>query len=955
MSDELARLKIVLEAQTGKFASEFAKVKNIVKGAGDSVKSEMSGIKKAVNLDDTGKSANKLTGLFTNLKKNLGSFANSSGAKKQTAEFRDLCTQLEIAKRNLENLQAIQNKWGGTESPALASARENVASLQSKADSMQADGSAYEKSSFGSTLKSAAGKGFGGIGSMLKTAGIGLKGFSSGLISEAGGAFGALLQKFSSGVPLLKKFVSAQSGVTSSIGSGIGNVLKYAVGIRTLFAAVSQMKSMAVEGFQNLAQYSNSTNNSISMLMSSLTQLKNSIAAAFAPILNVVAPILNTLIQKIVTVFNTIAQFTSALTGGKTYIKAVKVQQNYAASLDGNAEAANNAQKANEKLNRTIMSFDQINKMDDNSSSADIGGAGGTGSGGGLSPSDMFSTQGINTGVSDFAKKVKEAWKKADFTEIGSIVGNKLNSALQKIPWAKIQTTLNKIARSVATFLNGFMAAVDWTLVGNTVATGINTAFGMVNTFVQNFSWMGLGNSVATGINGALGGLNWSLIQGTVSAIANGIVTTLNNFIQTLDWSLVGTSFGNGVNTVIGFWKTAVTTFDWAGAGDAVKTAVNGAISTVDFVSIGTTFSTGVKGILDAGIAFLEGTNWSELGEKVYDGLAAVDWSGIASRVFQLIGAAFGSFASFLGGLLADGAKAAQEYFQQKVEECGGNVALGILKGITDALVSIATWIKNNVFQPFIDGFKKAFGIASPSTVMKEQGKYIVDGLLEGVKNKIGSFLSYVAGIPGKVLNKIGDIKSKVLQKGKDIVEGLKQGLSDKWDSFTSTLANIPSKVANAIPSLYDIGQSVISNFINGFKSMHIPMPHIGWTWDGGTIGVGKLKFTLPRFNVNWYASGGFPGIGELFVANESGPEMVGQMGNKNVVANNNQIVEGIKSGVYTAVVSALSASGLLDQNDSDKQVVMEFTLKCDSETAYKFIKKGQRKHNYRYAIDAEI
>lgn len=223
-----------------------------------------------------------------------------------------------------------------------------------------------------------------------------------------------------------------------------------ASGIRSLFVLVNKLRSALVDGFKNLSQYSGETNNSLSMLMSSLTQLKNAFAAAFAPILNVVAPILNSIIQKIISVVNTFGQLTSALTGKTTYIKAKKVQQDYAKSLNSNAASATNAKKANEELQRTILSFDQINKMDDNSSSDSDNGIADTG---GLSPSDMFDTQSIPSRIKGIADMIKQAWKNADFTDIGTMVGNKLNAALNSIPWDKIRNTCNKIAKSIATFL----------------------------------------------------------------------------------------------------------------------------------------------------------------------------------------------------------------------------------------------------------------------------------------------------------------------------------------------------------------------------------------------------------------------------------------------------------------------------------------------------------------------
>ena len=76
--------------------------------------------------------------------------------------------------------------------------------------------------------------------------------------------------------------------------------------------------------------------------------------------------------------------------------------------------------------------------------------------------------------------------------------------------------------------------------------------------------------------------------------------------------------------------------------------------------------------------------------------------------------------------MIGDAFTSAKEYFEGKIEECGGNVVLGIFKGIIDAIKGIAAWIKDNIFTPFIDGFKNAFGIHSPSTVMRQQGIYII-------------------------------------------------------------------------------------------------------------------------------------------------------------------------------------------------------------------------------------
>lgn len=981
MGDTLAKLKVILEASTASYKKEMEKAQKVTKNVSDSVKSETSKVKQAMKMNDATESVKKQVSVFQKMKQAITKSQVKAGIKVPTQDFQDfqeLQSGMKKAEGTLSSLIAKQEKYEaiGVKKNSSAwkslqydiqGAKNEIEGYKNEMAELQSNGTAFTRGySIPKEIFKGIGKGALGLGNLGLNAAQkgwgGLKKIISGtasaltkvttVIKRTSGAFAALIQKFTSGIPVLRRFTGATKSASGGLGGGLKNILKYAFGIRSLFALVNKLRSALVDGFKNLAQYSGETNNSISMLMSSLTQLKNAFAAAFAPILNVIAPILNTLIQKIISVVNTFGQLTSALTGKTTYIKAKKVQQDYAKSLNSNANSAKNAKKANEELKRTILSFDQINKMDDNSSSDSNSGIADTG---GLSPSDMFETESIPSKIKGIADMIKQAWKNADFTEIGAMVGNKLNAALNSIPWDKIKNTCNKIAKSVATFLNGFLETVDWKLVGNTLAQGINTAFGMANTFAENFHWDSLGKAIGNGINGALGGLDWNLIQETVRNIATGITDTLNSFIQTTDWALVGQSFGNGINTILDFFHTAINNFDWTGAGTALADFVNNAVNTIDFVNLGQTISDGIKGVFDFGIAAIEGIDWWTIGEKVRDGLAAIDWNGIADGFFELIGAAFGGLSAFFGGLLSDAVSGAQKYFQKKIEECGGNVVKGIFKGIKDAIVGIAEWIKDHIFTPFMKGFTAAFGIHSPSTVMAEQGKYIIDGLLKGVKDNISKFLNYIKEIPGKVLKAIGNIKNKVLQKGSDIVSGLKDGFTEKVSTFTSVLGTLPETIRNAIPNLFDVGSSIIQNFANGFSSVHIPMPHIGWDWTGGSIRIGNFSFSLPRFNLQWYAKGGFPEMGQLFIANEAGPEMVGKMGNRNAVANNNQIVDGIKNGVFEAVLDAFNASGILERDDSEKEVTLEFTLKADSETLYKVVRKGKKKYDYRFAVTETI
>ena len=97
----------------------------------------------------------------------------------------------------------------------------------------------------------------------------------------------------------------------------------------------------------------------------------------------------------------------------------------------------------------------------------------------------------------------------------------------------------------------------------------------------------------------------------------------------------------------------------------------------------------------------------------------------------------------------------------------------------------------------------------------------------------------------------------------------------------------------------------------------------------------------LPRFNgIGGYAEGGFPDKGELFIARESGPEMVGSINGRAAVANNDMIIAGIEQGVYNAVVEGLGSF----QGDSGDTVIM-----IDSEEIARANIRGTRKLDRRY------
>lgn len=173
---------------------------------------------------------------------------------------------------------------------------------------------------------------------------------------------------------------SAHFGITKMLGTSIL--------FSAVFQAISAFTGAIKDGFTNLAQYSGSTNKSISMLWSSLERLKNSLATAFAPILDVVAPILSKFIDMLSTAASYVSMFFAFLSGKSTYTRAVAVQKDYAASLQDTSQAASDVadetERASEAAEGYLSPIDEINKIGAQNNIANTSpGTGGNGGGSG--------------------------------------------------------------------------------------------------------------------------------------------------------------------------------------------------------------------------------------------------------------------------------------------------------------------------------------------------------------------------------------------------------------------------------------------------------------------------------------------------------------------------------------------------------------------------------------------
>lgn len=177
---------------------------------------------------------------------------------------------------------------------------------------------------------------------------------------------------------------------------GIGRMLATSILFSTVFRAISAVTGGLKEGMDNLSQYSDDTNKALSMLMSSMTQLKNSFGTAFSPLVEYAAPALAQFINLLSQAVTWTAQLLAALTGKDTFVKAVKVQQDYADSLDKTKDETKDAAKETEKA---LAPFDKLIQITTGKKKSEDKNE--------LKPEDMFTTEEVSNDIKLQAEAIK--------------------------------------------------------------------------------------------------------------------------------------------------------------------------------------------------------------------------------------------------------------------------------------------------------------------------------------------------------------------------------------------------------------------------------------------------------------------------------------------------------------------------------------------------------------------
>lgn len=347
-------------------------------------------------------------------------------------------------------------------------------------------------------------------------------------------------------------------------------------------------------------------------------------------------------------------------------------------------------------------------------------------------------------------------------------------------------------AQTLTDQLNKMVVEVNWEEVGNTAGYYLNGALTFLATAITTFDWYSLGSGLATSINQIIETVDWSNLGIVLGAKFIALLGTLAGFVDTLDWSGVGTAFSDGF---MGLWNS------------------------IDFSRAGITLSNGVKGVLNSISTAIQNTDWRKMGNDVASFIAAIDWSGVTTALFNGIGSAVGGLAAFLWGLIEDAWASVVDWWYDVAYEDGEFTMEGLLQGIWNGICNIGSWIKTNIFDPFINGFKAAFGINSPSTVMAEQGDYIVQGLLQGISNAWSSIVSFFKNALSSITSTLSSAWSSIKTATSKAWNEVSSTISSAWSSIKSTASSAVSKLKTTASNAWSSIKSTASSGWTGIKT----------------------------------------------------------------------------------------------------------------------------------------
>lgn len=658
--------------------------------------------------------------------------------------------------------------------------------------------------------------------------------------------------------------------------------------------------------------------NQLRILQAQLTQAARAIGNIFIPALNAILPYAIAVVQVIREIANALANLAGFKLTDVDY-SGVNSAAVGAGSLADNLDDAAGAAK---KLKQYTAGFDELNVFAPNTGSGSGAGAGGAGGFDFDLPTYDFLGDAVQTRIGEIKKMIEDT-----LAEITTIVSGFMLAvgAILVVTGANIPLGVGLMAAGAV----GLAATVglNWTAMSSELASTLALITGVVGGFL-----LALGAIMAfSGANLPLGIALMAL--GGASLVSAAVINWhnsdrhLTDALTTLTGVLAGASLAvgamlafTGVATGLGIALMAVGAVTLVSAAalnwNSIPDALASPLSRVGLLVSGATLALGAilafSGCMPLGIALMAigatslvsvmALNWNGLSDEIQNVIAII--TTVVSVAFLAIGAAlaFSGANIPLGlALLAAGAVTMGTAIMPNWNDLSDNVQQKISMITTvvgGALLAVGAILAlSGVALPLGLGLMAA-GALSLGAVATLNWDFVV--------NSIKKVVSVITGILSGALIVLGVL---LCLSGAGVGLGLAvlaAGLSLSYAAWTlddNPITRFVRQMANSIIGL-----------VNGVIDAINDMFHIQFN------GLSVMGITLiPAFDIRlvdiphipFFEDGGFPNEGQLFIAREAGAEMVGAMGRRTAVANNDQIVEGISAGVSIAndgVIAAIYA-----------------------------------------------
>lgn len=679
--------------------------------------------------------------------------------------------------------------------------------------------------------------------------------------------------------------------------------------------------------------------NQLRILQAQLSMAARAIGNIFIPALNAILPYAIAVVQVIREIANALA----SLFGFKMTEVDYSGLTLGAAGAEDMATGLDDAAGAAKKLKQYTAGFDELNVFSPDTASGS--GSGGVGGGaGGFDfelPDYDFLGDAISTKVGEIKTMIENSLAEITVIVSGALlaVGAMLVLTGANIPlglglmaagavglgatialnWGGMSTELANTLALITGVVGGFMlalgaimafsganlplgialmalgavslvtaAVVNWNASNQNITDALTTLTGILAGASLAVGALLAFTGVATGLGIALmaigavsiataAALNWGTltkeISEPLSRIGVLVGTSLLALGAILAFSGGGVPLGIAMMAIGGATLASAAVLNWSGLSDEVKntlTIITTAVS-IAFLALGAILALSGANI-PLGIALL-------LAGAVMIATAIVpNWSGLSDQVkntISIITAAASAAVLALGVILAlSGAGLPLGI---------GLIALGAVGlAATAALnwTTVVTSVKNTL---------KEIGVAAGAALLALGLLLLVTGV--GIPLGIGLLLAGAATLASSVaLN---------------------------WDFFSQKIQYMLDGITTAFKGFVNGGFGLFESFINGV----IGIVNNVISFINGLVGILGIKISLiPEVSIPRLAEGGFVDEGQLFIAREAGAEMVGSMGRRTAVANNDQIVEGITAGVTVAndgVIAAIYAlMNLIEDKD---------------------------------------